>query len=468
MVCLRFAKAEALLQNEKTSNPGNQVPYLLEQYIDFLKITVNEDNNDFTRLKQNLEPRLQKLSSGNSGSPWYLYSQATVQMLSGLAKAKFGEFIGAGLDISAAYRLLLENMKAYPSFAPAKLQLGLLHTIIGSIPPQYRWAARTLNFKGSIEQGNLEIREAFRSIVSDPDLDFMVPEAAFIQSFVTLNLTADQSAALAFAEQLNKPPYNAMVSESPLITYALANVYYKTGRNEKLKNVLSNLHYSANQSRYYFLDYLLGVAKMNCLDKEAIYPLLNFVGSFKGKNHIRSAYMYIAWYYAINGDMAKYDIYIKRIAQRGSGQVDIDRDAMMIASLKRKPDLPLIKARLLCDGGFYDRALSELNGYKPYDELSNLEFTYRTGRIYDRRGQPETAIPYYLSAIQKGEKLPYYFAANAALQTGLIYEKSEKYNLAKTFYERVLSMDFEEYQFSICNKAQAGLNRMKSKIGSKK
>jgi hypothetical protein len=59
--------------------------------------------------------------------------------------------------------------------------------------------------------------------------------------------------------------------------------------------------------------------------------------------------------------------------------------------------------------------------------------------------------------------LPYYYAANASLQLGMIYEKRSEFSLALMYYTKVQDMDFEEYQFSINNKAQAGLNRIKGK-----
>jgi len=123
----------------------------------------------------------------------------------------------------------------------------------------------------------------------------------------------------------------------------------------------------------------------------------------------------------------------------------------------------LLRARLLCDGEYYEKAKHELEGYKPENEKNELEYTYRMGRIYHNWNKTEKAIPFYLQTITNGEGLPYYFAANSALQLGLIYEKQNKFMLAKFYFSKVLEMEFEEYQFSISNKAQAGLNRIKGK-----
>jgi len=45
----------------------------------------------------------------------------------------------------------------------------------------------------------------------------------------------------------------------------------------------------------------------------------------------------------------------------------------------------------------------------------------------------------------------------------MIYEQSNDFTQARLYYSKVLDMDFDEYRFSISNKAQAGLNRIKGK-----
>jgi hypothetical protein len=70
---------------------------------------------------------------------------------------------------------------------------------------------------------------------------------------------------------------------------------------------------------------------------------------------------------------------------------------------------------------------------------------------------------YYQETITKGGELPYYFAANSSLQLGIIYEQQHDFIQAQKYYLKVLDMNFDEYHFSITNKAQAGLNRIKGK-----
>ena len=463
MMCLRFEQAGNRMQSEKKINPENQVPFIIENYIDFLKVLIGEEEKDFIHLKNNKESHLQKLARTGADSPWFLYSQSLIYLQSGFARIKFGEYVNASLEINRAYRLLIENQRKYPDFVMNKAGLGILHSLIGTVPAKYRWAVRSLQFEGTIPEGNSEIKEAYEQVSSDPQLSFLLPETAFLLTFVTLNLSADIPSALSLAEKFNTTPLSKIAQQSPLIIYSLANIYSRAGDNDIVIKLLTDCPRTADRYSFHYLNYMLGIAKLNRLDKDACYPLLNFLGSFKGKNYIRSAYMHLSWYYLIQDDQQKYKTYIERIKLRGNDQVDNDREALAFANKNIKPDLTLLKARLLFDGGYYARAKQELDGYKTSDMKSGIEYTYRLGRIYHSWGKPDEAILYYLETIKNGEKLPYYFAANSSLQLGIIYEKRSDFKQAKLYYSKVLDMDFDEYHFSISNKAQAGLNRIKGK-----
>ena len=463
MMCLRFAKANAMMDTEKKLNSENQVPYIIENYIDFLKVMLGEEEKDFVHLKNNKDYRLQKIAADGKSSPWYLYSQSLVYLQSGVARIKFGEYVNASLDINRAYRLLIENKRLFPDFVMNKAGLGILHSLIGTVPAKYRWAVRSLQFEGTIPEGNSEIKEAYLQVTSDPQLHFLLPETAFLLSFVTLNLSADIPAALSLAEKFKTSAISPLINESPLLIYALANIYSRAGENDKVIKMLTECPATSDRYPFNYLNYMLGVAKLNRLDADACYPLLNFLGNFKGKNYIRSAYMHLAWYYLIENEPQQYNTYIERIKLRGNDQVDNDREAMSFAGKNIKPELSLLKARLLFDGGYYERARHELDGFKPADKKAGLEYSYRLGRIYHNWGKTGEAISFYKETINEGEKLPYYFAANSSLQLGIIYEQRNDYKQSRLYYSKVLDMNFDEYQFSISNKAQAGLNRIKGK-----
>ena len=74
VMCLQFSDAEQRMQSELKLNPNNQVPYLIENYIDFLKVMIGEEKKDFDQLETKRVFRLQHLAASGKDSPWFLYS----------------------------------------------------------------------------------------------------------------------------------------------------------------------------------------------------------------------------------------------------------------------------------------------------------------------------------------------------------------------------------------------------------
>ena len=63
--------------------------------------------------------------------------------------------------------------------------------------------------------------------------------------------------------------------------------------------------------------------------------------------------------------------------------------------------------------------------------------------------------------LSTGEKQPWYFACNAALQIGVLLEEKADFQNARSWYQKCLSIQPEEYASSLHAKAKAGLNRLK-------
>ena len=122
-------------------------------------------------------------------------------------------------------------------------------------------------------------------------------------------------------------------------------------------------------------------------------------------------------------------------------------------------------ARLLYDGGYYikaDSVLSTLN-CPLASARDSAEYKYRRGRIYHSMGVTDAAIKWYDKTIDESGELPYYFAANAALQAGTIFEARNEFDLASDYYRMCLRMPNTEYRRSLQQKAKAGLNRLRDK-----
>ncbi|MBK7970390.1 MAG: hypothetical protein IPK08_16405 [Bacteroidetes bacterium] len=70
---------------------------------------------------------------------------------------------------------------------------------------------------------------------------------------------------------------------------------------------------------------------------------------------------------------------------------------------------------------------------------------------------------YYGQTYENGSSTTYYFAANAALLSAIIYEEQKQNKEAIEWYKKCLALRNHEYQNSIDQKAEAGLNRLNAK-----
>jgi tetratricopeptide (TPR) repeat protein len=158
---------------------------------------------------------------------------------------------------------------------------------------------------------------------------------------------------------------------------------------------------------------------------------------------------------------------MKRVEDKEASSGEEDKQALREATSNQLPNVALLRARLLFDGGYYDRALHELldrNLKKIIQSSKDIpEYHYRLGRIYQEKGEDEKALSYFDKAIGEGKRLPYYLAANAALQSGLIYEEKKDLANAEKYFRLCLEMDYPDYKTSIDLKARAGLQRLNKK-----
>ncbi|MEO6979421.1 MAG: tetratricopeptide repeat protein, partial [Mucilaginibacter sp.] len=70
------------------------------------------------------------------------------------------------------------------------------------------------------------------------------------------------------------------------------------------------------------------------------------------------------------------------------------------------------------------------------------------------------AVSYYQKAIALGKETSYYYAANAALMIGNIYEEGKDNTKAAVYYHQAIDMKSHDYQTDIDNDAKAGLKRI--------
>jgi tetratricopeptide (TPR) repeat protein len=215
-----------------------------------------------------------------------------------------------------------------------------------------------------------------------------------------------------------------------------------------------------------------GLSLLYKIDTSSVSKIRTYVNQFRGRHYIKEAYQKLAWAALVfNENITAYKYYMSQVELQGYALLDDDKQALKEAEKNKIPDPLLLNARLLFDGGYYQKALTVLtkNAYRYMDnDESNLEFNYRLARVNQVLKNYPEAIKYFSHTIDKGKDTNSYYPCNAALQLGLIYEDQLMYDRAIDNYKRCLNMKPSEYKNSLHQKAKTGLNRIDQKENSKK
>lgn len=455
---LKLEEARTMIDVIKTDDPTNLSIYHIENYIDFFTIFINEDKKEFDQLEKNKDKRISKIKKGNQNSPYYLYSQAEIKLQWALVRLKFEEYFSALLEIKSAYKLLEKNQRKFPDFIANKKSLAIMHAMIGTVPEKYRWGVKFLSgMDGTIQQGQRELEEV---IDYAQQTDFIFEqEALVLYAFLMLHLNNNSEEAW---NVIRKGNLNA--DQNPLACFALANLSMKTGKNDEAMELLLNRPKGSEFHPFHYLDYMLGLTKLRRLDADADIYIKKYVDNFEGQNYIKEAYQKLGWHALINNDLESYYKFMRDVKSKGHKMVAADEMALKEARGNKAPEIKLLKARLLFDGAYYNQGYDLLRNlsHSEFTDLKHqLEFYYRLGRITHKMGRLEDAIDFYQTTIDKGANQSFFYACNAALQMGKIYEGLNDFSKSKSYYKKCLSLDPDLYKAGLHQQAKAGLGRIR-------
>ncbi|MEO8886981.1 MAG: tetratricopeptide repeat protein [Mucilaginibacter sp.] len=453
---LRFNDARKYIRDERAKSPQNGIPILLDNYIDYLYLLTTENKSQYDKFKDNKSDRIDALEDNDENSPYYLFTQAEVYLQSGMVKARFGDYISSTRDFKKAQNLLTENEEKFRGFLPNQKSLGLIDVIFGAIPSNMKAMANFLGIRGNITTGLKRI-EQFRNSIANGPYSYYNDETVFLLCLTHVDVVHDRNSYSYLS-----PLIETMNDKSTLKSYLQGYICFKTGHaDEAIKNILG----APRATQYVaipIMDYLLGNAKLCRMDTDANIYLTKFLNETQSPNYIKDTYLKLAYYYLLRNNTAKYNYYLALVRTKGYTTDEKDKQALKEAN-DIKPDIALLKARFYFDGGYYSDALAQLKTIQ-LNDLNNsrdkIELYYRFGRTYDMMNNFDGAFTNYQRAISMGRNENYYFAANAALNLGVIFEQRKDYKKAADFYNTALQVKSHEYQNSIDTQAKEGLSRL--------
>lgn len=455
IIALKIDSGLYYLEIEKKANPKNEIPVLLHNYIDFLSIYTSGSTTLYENKKKEFDDRISVLKNANEQSPYYLYSQAEIHTHAAVLHIKFGEYWATIFDVKRALKKLEANQKAFPDFVPNYKSLGMLYTILGSIPQQYQGGLDFIGLKGEVNKGLALLKKS----VDDKNNPFQ-HEAATVYAFMMLHIQNDASAAWNI---LKNNQFNAKTSL--MDAYAFGHVgIYGVHNDEGIAALLARPR-TSKYIAFPLTDFLLGIGKTHRQDIDANVFFNLFLAKNKGEDYIKSTWHKMAWNELIKGNVTKYNEFLSKVKDQGRSVIDADKQAVKELESGQTPHPVLLKARLLTDGNYLKKALQLLENKNVNDfnkEENKTEYFYRLARIYDKNKQLSKAIQYYNITIANGRNVPFYYAANSAYLLGYLNEEANNKEEAIKNYQLCLDLYGYEYENSIHQKAEAGLNRLKN------
>src|SRR4051812_17662958 len=106
---LKLQTGKQLIADARKQNPDNLIPDMLEDYIDFFTLFLNEDPEEYKKRKDNFSARLDRLEDGPHNSPFYRFSKGLVHLHLATVEIKFGDRFAAAWDFKKAFGLIKDN-----------------------------------------------------------------------------------------------------------------------------------------------------------------------------------------------------------------------------------------------------------------------------------------------------------------------------------------------------------------------
>ncbi len=449
---LKYSMAEDIIRSEKIKDPNNKIPIYLEDYLDCIKILTGQKESDFLKYKDKFSDRINSIKRGQKDSPYYHYCLAEMYFHSALVKLNLGSNISASFDIASSFNHIKKNLKKFPDSEENRKIHGILQLFLGSVPDSYKWLTKLSCLSGNIQTGLKELEQYCLRTESI--------ESRLIMCFSLIDYSGSSENGYNYLKNVKNLEIN-----NPLIRYSYAYSAIKSGNNDEAIELLENYKPGEDESMLVFYDYLLGKAYLYNLDERTITSFNSFLKKYNGMNYIPTIYQKLSWFYFLNENMLSFNESRRFALTKGKVLIESDKQARNELLHKSSYDSVLLKARVLFDGGYYEKASQVMLKHKYYidhkDNNIRGEYFYRLARINHKQNKIIDAKRNYLKVLNMEDKPENYIVPNSALQLGLIYEKEGLFAHSEEYLKKCLSLNKYQYSFGIGQKARSALSRIR-------
>lgn len=452
---LKLKSAEINLKRYTENNPSNLAHLHVSNYIDFFHIFIKEEKPDFKKREKNKSKRISAIKNNlDDSNPYKAFLIAEIQLQWAISRAKFNQLFKASREVLNAYYLLEDNREEHPDFIYNHKSLSIIHSLVETmtLPGVIK---KIFGIEGSIDMSLLEIEN-----VIEYSYNHTFPfsqEADAIKTFILFFQANKKKEAWTFLKNSRIKPEHSLLS-----TFLVAKIAQRSGKNEKAIEVLQNKPTGSEYEPFLFLDFLMGLSKIRKLDSSCQGEFKKFTNNFLGQHYIKEAHQKLAWASLIfEEDWNSYSKIMNELKKQGATLFDADKQALLESKSMVKPNITILKARLLFDGGQFEEAYNILkSNNEQLSQYHKFEQVYRLGRCASQLNMKQEAKDNFIEVVNYSDYNDSYFKCNAALQLGLIYEEEMNFERANRYFNMCIDLNPKSYKRSLHQKAKTGLKRL--------
>lgn len=451
---LQIEPAKKLLADEIKANPKNYYAYYLDQTCDVFRLLINSSEADYEEFVKNFEKKREIMDGKDEDSPYYLACYAEMELqVSVFSVMHDAQWSGLTKGYSA-YKKVYRNIDRFPTFQPNRKLDGFFNVAIANLPPFVKWAISFFGVKVNMDYGFRTLNQYY---LTQKNVEGLNAEAALYMILAAkINKTPER--VYEFTKSLEPAVANTFIH-----SYFRANIAYRTGRNEEALKTLLQIKHNENGISDVIYSYLMGKVLLRKLDPRAGNHLLRYLSHLEKKEYMKEMNYNLALFYLLQGNPEKYRKQCEVVRKQGMDLNERDREALYDAKLDYSPDINLVKARLSLDGGYFDAFAQAMRSFETSHEKrlsSEIEYHFLKGRDAAQLKNSNLAISEFNKVIELGEDKDYYFACEAALRLGKLYQQMGQKTLAEDYYKRSLKLYKSDYYEYIEDKARKGLSSL--------
>lgn len=363
-------------------------------------------------------------------------------------------------DLREAYKLSQRLAQKYPKQHLHGKVLGIFQVAISSLPDNYRWLANLLGYRAELTAGLKNIADACKQTP-------LLQQEAFAAQYFVLKLGLnDPEQAGAWLDSLHRNN-----TPSRVLNYLHAISLVDRKRNAEaipaLKSIASDAELQAGASFPYPVYALARSYLYAGQHAEAIQAFRRFLTLCRGSILVRDAAARMAHCHYLVGDVPQARQALKLVGELPDSGFDEDVFATRYAKqhltlVPTASELQLLRARYAFDGGYYTQALALLQQMSAanIDPASETEYAYRTARIYQQIGRPDSARTWYLQCIRTSPQGKLWMKVHARYYLGQLAEQQQDVAAARLWYRQVLDFPSYDYRLGMEQKTRSALQRL--------